>query len=149
MTIGMHNLTANKGARRNRKRVGRGNASGHGTYSTRGMKGQRARTGGKNRLKQKGMRALLLSLPKKRGFQSHYTKRVTIKLSLLEKHFISEEKVTPETLLAKGLLLSFEKSRGGVKILDGGDVTKKLFISGCNISAGAKEKILKAGGSVA
>jgi len=67
--ITLDNLKPNKGAKKNRKRVGRGNASGSGNYSGKGMKGQKSRSGVTN-LKRIGLKATLFSIPKKRGFKS-------------------------------------------------------------------------------
>ncbi|MDZ4229665.1 MAG: uL15 family ribosomal protein, partial [Candidatus Veblenbacteria bacterium] len=70
MSLALHNLKANRGARRSRKRLGRGNASGHGTTATRGTKGQRARQGGRKGLIQFGAKHFVSHLPKVRGFES-------------------------------------------------------------------------------
>lgn len=145
MALSIHQLKPYHGSKHRTKRVGRGNASGHGTFSCRGCKGQKARTGGKNRLKRKGMRHLLLSTPKLRGFHSHYLKPITIDLDLLERHFQNGEQVTPKILLQKELVDIISR---GVKILSDGRLTKKLEIEGCRASAQAKEKIEKAGGTI-
>ncbi|MEK9158915.1 MAG: 50S ribosomal protein L15 [Patescibacteria group bacterium] len=146
--MGLHNLNPKFGAKKKRKLLGRGNASGHGTYSTRGLKGQKARTGSKKGiLKRKGMRHLLLSIPKARGFKSIYFKPATVNLDELNKHFKDGEKVTPEELIKKGVLVQADVT-AGVKILNNGELSKKLEINGCRVSAGAKEKIEKAGGSI-
>ncbi len=65
--ITLSNLQPKIGSRHRRKRVGRGNASGHGTYSGRGIKGQRSRSGGKKGLKLKGLRHNIKNFPKLRG----------------------------------------------------------------------------------
>lgn len=145
MALSVHQLKSYSGSKHRRKRVGRGNASGHGTFSCRGSKGQKARTGGKNRLKQKGMRHLLLSTPKLRGFKSPYTKSPIINLNLLEKNFQDGESISPKILLEKGLIDTISQ---GVKILADGQLTKKLEIAGCQVSASAKEKIEKVGGTI-
>jgi large subunit ribosomal protein L15 len=146
--LGLHNLKPNFGAKKKRKLLGRGNASGHGTYSTRGLKGQKARTGSKKGiLKRKGMRHLLLSIPKSRGFKSIYFKPAIVGLDMLEKNFKDGEKVTPQELIKKGLV-SETGIAAGVKILNNGELTKKLEVSGCRASASAKAKIEKAGGVV-
>lgn len=143
--LGFHELKPNAKSKKKSKRVGRGNASGHGTYSTRGLKGQKARSGGGNRLKQKGWRHLLLSSPKLRGFHSLYQKKGIVNLEILEKNFSSGETVSPATLREKGLVT---KNFSGIKILSKGALTKKLEINNCLVSETAKEKIIKAGGQI-
>lgn len=145
MILKFHHLKSTAGAKHRTKRVGRGNSSGHGTYSGRGGKGQTARKGGSHRLKQKGLRHLLLAMPKLRGFHSQYSKLVVVNLELLEKHFQDGDKITPSVLLEKGLI---DTIKSGVKILGQGDLRKKLIMNGCAVSQSAKEKIEKAGGSV-
>lgn len=140
----IHKLKPNVGAKKTVKRVGRGNASGKGTTAGRGSKGQKARTGGRNRLKQKGWRHILLSAPKLRGFQSFKKRAVAINLDRIQAVFNENDKVSPQTLLEKGLI----KMIGPVKILKGGEMKKKIEVSACKVSEGAKEMIEKAGGKV-
>lgn len=83
----LHNLKPARGSKHKIKRVGRGNSSGHGTYSGHGGKGQTARTGGSKGLKLMGLRQLLLRTPKLGGFRSQYAKPATLKINVLEKHF--------------------------------------------------------------
>ncbi len=85
MALQLHNLQPRPGAKKRRKRIGRGNASGHGTYSTRGMKGQRARSGGRSGLKKLGMKRIIASLPKLGGFTSHRPRAVGVSLVRLER----------------------------------------------------------------
>lgn len=144
MTLSLHTLKPNHKSHRKAKYVGRGNASGHGTYSARGQKGQKARTGsGRGRLKRLGMRPMLLSLPKLGGFRSLKAKPAIVNCGQLEKIFVSGETVTPSALLAKKLIST---TRFGAKILSKGDLTKKLEIKGCLLSKCAFDKIKKAGG---
>lgn len=140
----MHNLKPAKGAKRQPKRVGRGNASGKGTTAGRGGKGQTARTGGRNRLKLLGMRHLMLQTPKLRGFKSHHPKLQNVSLRQLNAAFQSGETISPKLLVKKGLV----QGSGRVKILADGTLKKKLVITGCVVSASAKEKITAAGGDV-
>ncbi|HPV70540.1 MAG TPA: 50S ribosomal protein L15 [Candidatus Magasanikbacteria bacterium] len=144
MSTIIHKLKPNSGARKKSKRVGRGNASGKGTTAARGTKGQRARTGGRNRLKQKGWRSLLLSAPKLRGFKSFKLRPEAINLDKIQAIFKDGEKINPQTLLEKKLI----KKIGPIKILNGGDLKKKLEISGCQVSKLAKQKIEAVGGKV-
>lgn len=144
MTLALHTLNPNKKSHRRAKYIGRGNGSGHGTYSARGQKGQKARTGsGRGHLQRLGMRPMLLSLPKLGGFKSIIHKPEAINCVDLEKNFQSGEIITPAALLAKKLIST---TRFGVKILSKGDLTKKLEIKRCLLSKTALDKIKKAGG---
>lgn len=145
MALTMHNLKPAKGAKRQPKRVGRGNASGKGTTAGRGGKGQTARTGGRNRLKLLGMRHLMLQTPKLRGFKSHHPKLQNVNVGQLNAAFQSGETVSPKFLAKKGYVAS---SGARVKILAGGNLKKKLIVTGCVVSESAKEKIVAAGGEV-
>src|SRR4030042_729014 len=100
MAISIETLKPGKGATRKRKRVGRGNASGHGTYSTRGQKGQKSRSGVSN-LRRLGMRQMLLRTPKKRGFKSMYAKDKVINVSELNLYFKDNDILNPRILLEK------------------------------------------------
>lgn len=134
-----------KTARSTGKRKGRGNASGKGKTSGRGTKGQKARAGHKI---WPNVREQLKKLPKLRGykFASIQTKPLAVNLSTLEKFFQSGDTVTLSTLREHGILKG--RSAGSVKILGAGELSKKLTVSGCAISASAKAAIEKAGGSV-
>ncbi len=145
MSLSLHTLKPAKGSKRYPKRVGRGNSTGKGTTAGRGGKGQTARSGGRNRLKLLGMRHLMLSTPKLRGFKSHHPKPATFNLGQLNAAFQSGEMVSPKTLAKKRLVTS---GNARVKILASGNLKKKLSVSGCQISEAAKEKIVAAGGEV-
>lgn len=144
MTLSLHTLQPKKGSRHGKKRVGRGLGS-TGSYSGRGVKGQRARSGGRAGLKLRGLRSLMLSTPKKRGFRSPKPKLVVVNVSDLARMFTNGAKVNPKAILAKGLL---EDVTSGVKILGKGEIGIKLTIEGCMLSASAKEKIERAGGVI-
>jgi len=139
-----HNLKSPK--RKHKKRIGRGGK--RGTYSGRGIKGQKARSGRRIRPQ---MRDTLKKIPKKRGyrFTAFRAKPFGINLEILERHYAAGETVSLATLLEKGLL----KKQGGkmpaVKILGNGEITKKFTIEGCDMSAAAREKVEKAGGNIA
>jgi large subunit ribosomal protein L15 len=141
--LGLHNLITAPGSKTKKRRVGRGNASGKGNYSGRGMKGQRARSGGKNKLILKGIKTYLRRIPKNRGFKSFKLKSATINLGGLDKAFKEGEEVTPQLLLAKGLI---KKMNSGVKILGDGQLTKKLTVKANSFSKTALNAIIKAGG---
>ncbi len=131
-----------------RKRIGRGGK--RGTYSGRGIKGQKSRAGGKLRPE---MRDIIKKIPKKRGyrFKSIREKAQIVNLESLEKHFSKEPAIiTPELLLKAGLIRKIKGRMPEVKILlarrssksEGGELSKKLKIAGCKMSKSV-EKILK------
>lgn len=143
MTIELHQLPSPN--HRRKRRVGRGAGSGRGTYAGRGLKGQRARSGGRRGLKVRGLKQFMMQMPKKRGFISHYPKLFVVNLSVLESHFQDGERVTEKQLIAKGLCPKLCK---GVKILGTGKLNKKLKVEAAAFSASAKDAILNSGGSV-
>ena len=123
---------------KNKKRVGRGGK--RGTYSGRGMKGQKARAGRKIRPE---IRDLIKKIPKLRGyhFKSFRPKPVVLNLADLEKHFENRDKITPRILAERGLI---EKKGGklpAVKILGKGEIKKKFEFSGVLFSKSALAKI--------
>lgn len=141
----LNNLSPAKGSQRSKKRLGRGNASGHGTYSTRGVKGQRARSGGKKGLKLHGFRQNLLNIPKNRGFNSGKPKNTPVNVGSLESVCQNGDAVNPDFLKEKGII---DTKRFVVKILAMGTITKKIIVSDCLVSEAAKVKIEQAGGQV-
>lgn len=146
MSLGLHNLTTNEGSKKRKKnRVGRGNSSGHGTYSTRGIKGQRARSGGTSGLQRKSLKMIIRRLPKFKGMKSDQEARQAINLDMLEKAYSNGETVDKNSLIAKKILSS---TRTPFKILNNGKLTKKLEVKVFEISKTAKESIEKAGGKV-
>ncbi len=142
MSLSLHNLKKAEGSTKRKKRLGRGNSSGHGTYSTRGIKGQRSRSGGKGGLKRLGLKQLIMSTPKKRGFKSARPKNQVISLDDLNNNFKDGETVNPKKLLSLGLINS---DRTPVKILGGGGElkVKGLKIDGIKISKSVEKKITK------
>lgn len=142
MAIGLHNL-GNKN--KSKKRVGRGNGSGRGTYSARGMKGQRSRSGGKKGLKYKGLKKTLLGLPKFKGMLPRNAKNQIVLTSLLEKHFEADSQITPGTLKEKRLIDNLSEP---VKILFDKEVSKVFEVFDCALSSKAKLTIEKAGGTI-
>jgi len=141
-----HQLKPPRGAKHARKRVGRGNAAGQGTYSGRGLKGQKARSGNKpRRFFEGGQTRLFKKLPFRRGFTNPFrVEYQPVNLDDLQKLDEGAE-VTPELLKEKGVLRSIRKP---VKILASGELTKKLSVTAHRFSLAAKEKIEAAGGSV-
>ena len=143
--LSLHNLAAPaKTANKSRKRIGRGNGSGHGTYSGKGVKGQKARSGVSG-LKLKGMRKRLLSIPKLRGFKSEYQAAATVNVGQFDNHFDDNAIISPKSLFRKNLILT---PRFGVKILGEGETKKAFIVKKCSVSVQAKEKIEKAGGKI-
>jgi large subunit ribosomal protein L15 len=131
-------------SRKKRKRVGRGVGSGHGKTSCRGHKGQNARSGGGVKAGFEGGQMPLQRRLPKRGFTNIFQKRfVAVNLSALGR--LSDPVITPELLRAEGVV---KKRRTKVKILGVGDVVSPVTVKAHAFSAAAKEKILKAGGSV-
>ncbi len=122
-----------------KKRIGRGGK--RGTYSGRGVKGQKSRAG---RGPRPALRDIIKKIPKKRGyrFKSIKKKPQIVNLKDLEKHFPAGGKVTPETLLEKGLIGKVKGKMPKVKILGQGKLSKKLTVERCLISKSV-EKILK------
>jgi len=145
MSIGLHNLKPALGSRKKRKRVGRGNSSGHGTYSTRGLKGQRSRSGGKSGLKLKGFQRQIQQIPKKRGFKPHKPKMETVNLRDLEAKFKDGDIVTSEKLVEVNLI---KDAKNGVKVLGDGKLSKKLIVKVDGFSKSAGRGIVEAGGSM-
>ncbi len=143
MTINLSNIGPKAGSKHRRKRISRGTSSGHGAYSGRGQKGQRSRSGGKKKLKIKGLKSTLRRIPKMGGFKSLKSRPAIVNLRDLEKKFKEGAIIDPKTLVEKGLIRT-EKS--GVKILAEGKITKKFTIKAQAFSQKASQIIKKAGG---
>ena len=141
-------------ARKDRKRVGRGLGSGKGRYSTRGLKGQKARSGSHKMRAgfEGGQMPIYMRLGKQRGPYSkdampmgpHRTRTVAVNVRDLE-GFDAGAEVTPEALAEKGLI---RNTKYDLKILGHGDLSKQLSVSAHNFSKSAREKIEQAGGSI-
>jgi large subunit ribosomal protein L15 len=140
----IHNL---KRVTKNRKTAIVGRGGKRGKTSGRGGKGQTARAGHKVRPE---WRDTIKRMPKLRGyaFKSIQSKFVVINVGQLEHAFSNGDSVNPSILVKNGILETRLGKNPAVKILGLGDITKKLNISGCKVSAEAKTKIEKAGGSV-
>ncbi|MFU8826530.1 MAG: 50S ribosomal protein L15 [Brevefilum sp.] len=144
----LHELKPNEGARKDRKRKGRGTASGYGKTSGRGMKGQNSRSGGGVPLyHQGGNLPYFRKLPFMRGEGFHVVNRVRYEEVNLDKlsEFPADAEITPEVLLEAGIIKNMKKP---VKILGRGDVSVALTVKTHKITASAQEKIEGAGGSV-
>ena len=135
--LSLNSIKKARGRARKSKRVGRGNASGRGTYSTRGLKGQKARSGVSG-LKRLGMKKQLLQIPKLRGFKSHHPKNQIVSVASLNRHFKDGETVNPAALLEKQLIAS---PTAPVKILGKEKLTVKLKFENIKMSAGVKQQL--------
>ena len=141
-------------ARKDRKRVGRGLGSGKGRYSTRGLKGQKSRSGSHKMRAgfEGGQMPIYMRLGKQRGPYSkdampmgpHRTHTVAVNVRDLERFEVGTE-ITPESFAAAGLI---RNTKYDLKILGHGDLSKKLIVSAHNFSKSAREKIEQAGGSI-
>ena len=132
--------------RKKGKRIGRGGK--RGTYSGRGIKGQKARAG---RKLKPIVRELLKRYPKLRGYKFGPKKDknlAIVNLATLEKIFSDGEKVSPKILIEKKIIRKIKGKIPLVKILGKGEINKKLVFENCLFSEKAKEKIKKAGGSI-
>ena len=150
--VGLHNLQPAPGAKRDRKRIGRGDGSGHGGTSGRGHKGAGARAGSKRKVAYEGgqnpihMRMRKLRGPNKKmsmPFEPFRTHTQPVNVADLDARFEAGDEVTPESLRVAGLA----KRKHPVKVLGRGEISKKLTVRAHAFSASAREKIEKAGGT--
>ncbi len=141
----LHDLSPEKGARKNRKKVGRGPGSGMGKTSTRGHKGLKARSGGSVRPGFEGGQMPLYRRLPKRGFYNIFkTKNAVLNVKDLDK-FEDGTTIDIDILREAGMV----KGRvDGAKILGNGEITKKFSLKNILVSKTAKEKIETAGGSI-
>ncbi|NMC51462.1 50S ribosomal protein L15 [Candidatus Kuenenbacteria bacterium] len=143
MALTLSNLKPQKGSKRKAKTIGRGGK--RGTYSGRGMKGQKARSGGSRGLKRLGMRQLLERTHKLRGFKSLNEKPAVVSLGTINKNYKDNELVNPKSLAAKKLIATVKH---GAKILSDGSINIKINVDGCSLSQAAETKIKAAGGTI-
>ena len=143
----IHDLFPAPGSTKNRKRVGRGNGSGHGSTAGRGDKGQNSRAGGtKGAGFEGGQTPLAMRLPKLPGFKNrNRVEFAVVNVSRLEELFVDGDVVDSDSLTAKGVIKS---ASAPVKVLGDGEITKKLTVKVDKISGSAKQKIEAAGGTV-
>ncbi|MDP6494307.1 MAG: 50S ribosomal protein L15 [Dehalococcoidia bacterium] len=141
-----HNLRPQKGSNRSRKRIGRGDGSGYGSMSGRGMKGQKSRSGGGVRLGfEGGQLSLIKKLPMVRGFTNIFRKEYKeVNLDWLAR-FPANSEITPQTLVDRGFAKNLGKP---VKVLGRGELDVPLTVEAHKFSRSAREKIEAAGGSV-
>lgn len=143
----VHDLFPAPGSRKPRKRVGRGNASGHGSTAGRGDKGQLSRSGGgKGPGFEGGQNPLAMRLPKLPGFKNRFrVEYAVVNVERLDGLFGSGDTVDIDSLFAKGVIRS---KTVPVKVLGDGEITKALTVRVDKTSASAKAKIEAAGGKV-
>ncbi|MEO0240322.1 MAG: 50S ribosomal protein L15 [candidate division WOR-3 bacterium] len=141
----LSNLRPNPGAKKRKKRVGRGIGSGHGKTSGRGTKGAGARSGKeKGPWFEGGQTPLYRRLPKK-GFKNPFKREYAIvNIETLSKKFNENEEVNPQILIERRIV----KKKLPVKVLGKGEINKPIILKVHAISSSAKEKIEKAGGKV-
>jgi large subunit ribosomal protein L15 len=139
----LHELSSDTGSRHTRKRVGRGTSSGMGKTSTRGHKGQNARSGGGVRPGfEGGQNPLYRRLPK-RGFTNRFRTEYAIVNLEDFNNFAAGTEVTPEVLMETGIV---KAPKDGIKILGNGEITVKLTVKANKFSQSAIEKIQAVGG---
>ena len=145
MTMELHNLRPAPGAKRPRKRVGRGPGSGNGKTAGRGHKGQKSRSGYSRRYGfEGGQMPLVRRIPKRGFFNVFRVDYQVVNLRDLDRVFEDGDEVNSTTLLEKGLIRRGPKP---VKILATGDLSKKLSIVADKFSGSARSKIEAAGGT--
>ena len=140
-----HLLAPSKGARKNRKRIGRGDAAGQGSTAGRGNKGQKSRSGGGPPVWfEGGQLPLIKGLPMKRGFHNRFkTYYSLIKVETLES-FDAGDRITPELLLEKGYLRNLNLP---VKIVGDGEINKPVTVVAAKFTQSARAKIEAAKGT--
>jgi len=144
--VRLETISASPGSRKARKRVGRGDGSGHGTYSGRGCKGQKSRAG--YRMKpgfEGGQLPLIKRLPRKRGFTNIFRIEYSVVNLARLNVFEPESEVDPEKLVTAGIVKSLRRP---VKVLGEGDIDRPLSVKAHKFSAAARAKIEAAGGTV-
>ena len=139
MSLSLHTIKKSKGTLKKRKRLGRGNSSGDGNYSGKGMKGQKSRSGVSG-LKRLGMKKILKQTPKLRGFKSLKPKDQIVNIADLNNSFKDNDIVDIQSLFRKRLI---SKKNLGVKLLGNGELKlKNLKIKEeIKMSASVKKKL--------
>lgn len=140
----LSNLHPPSGARRRKKRVGRGEGSGTGVTAGRGHKGAKSRSGFKRKRGFEGGQMPLHRRVPKRGFHNPFrVEYAVVNLDTLSARFDDGTEVTPELLRERRIV---RRSRALIKVLGRGDLTKKLTVKAHRFSASASEAIAAAGG---
>jgi large subunit ribosomal protein L15 len=139
----LEDLRPAPGAKKRRKRIGRGPGSGHGKTSTKGHKGQKARSGFSLRRGFEGGQTPLYRRLPKRGFNNNAFRLPYAIVNLERIASLEEKEVSPETLVARGFI---KKMGAGLKVLGQGELKKAVTVKAHRFSESAKAKIEKAGG---
>lgn len=143
--MNLSQLRPPRGAKKERKRIGRGNASGQGTYAGKGLKGQKARSGPMPYAGFEGGQWPLLRKLGKRGFRSpNRVDYEEVKISDLRR-FDANAEVGPDLLIASGLV---KRPQRPIKVLSNGTIDRALTVTAHKFTAAAREKIEAAGGTV-
>ena len=147
MTMQNHTLSSAGSKTRKRKRIGRGDASGNGSYSGKGMKGQKSRSGGGVRPGfEGGQLPLIKRLPSLRGFTNIFkTQYHAVNLDTILKMYPNGGDVSPGTLVETGVL---KEQKLPLKVLGRGEINVNLKVSAHKFTKSAKEKIETAGGTI-
>lgn len=142
----LNELSPNQ-ARKARKRIGRGTATGQGKTAGKGSNGQKSRSGNYIHFGFEGGQMPLIKRVPKRGFSNYPFKKdiAIVNLAALEERFEDGSTITVDALIESGAV---KKAKDGVKILANGELSKKFTIEGCMVSAAAKAKIEAAGGKI-
>ena len=138
-------LTPPAGSRKPRKRVGRGEGSGHGGTSCKGHKGQKARSGGTTAVGFEGGQMPLKRRLPKRGFANIFKKHYALITVADLCDFAANSKVDAESLISKGLV---KKVHDGIKVLGDGEIDRPLVVKVHKYSQSAYKKIIAAGGQI-
>jgi large subunit ribosomal protein L15 len=140
----LNTLSPAEGSKKERRRVGRGQGSGLGKMGGRGHKGQKSRSGGFHKVGFEGGQMPIQRRLPKVGFTSLMAKySAEVRLDAL--NALAEDTIDLAVLKANDLVPSIAKK---VKVINSGELSKVIVLSGINVTAGAKEAILKAGGSI-
>ena len=143
--MSLNNLRPPRGARRDRKRVGRGPGSGHGKTASRGSKGAKSRSGFRFKRGFEGGQMPLHRRVPKRGFHNPFrVEYAVVNLDTLAEVFEAGSSVTPELLRERGLV---RQAHAPVKVLGRGEISKQLTVHAHKFSGSAAEKIAAAGGA--
>jgi len=141
----LNNIQPADGAKRAKRRVGRGIGSGLGKTAGRGHKGQKSRSGYSSKIGFEGGQMPLHRRLPKRGFTNIFKKQwIEVSLEALERSFAADTEITPEVMHKRGII---KKAKYDIVVLGNGDVSKALKVSAHRFTKSAREKIEKAGGT--
>ena len=144
MSTRLNNLHPPKGSKKNKKRVGRGNASGHGVTAGRGDNGQKSRSGYSRRFGFEGGQTPLIKRIPKRGFNNPFRKEYEI-INVYQLNNFKKKNIKLKDLRESGLI---SRNAELIKVLGDGEIDKAINIEAHKFSKSAKEKIEKEGGKV-